>query len=83
MKKIFTILLIFSLLSTITFCEYDEYKDYKKYEDDNISTYLDNLTEEDIKILQDMFSKIIPNIQNILNDFKNLKTKGEKVIMKF
>ena len=80
MKKIFTILLIFSLLSTITFCEYDEYKDYKKYEDDNISTYLDNLTEEDIKILQDMFSKIIPNIQNILNDFKNPKTNGEKVI---
>jgi hypothetical protein len=27
-----------------------------------------------------MFSKILPNIQNILNDFKNPKTNGEKVI---
>ena len=74
MKKIFTIILIFSLLSIITFCNYDEYKEYYK------STVLDNLTEEDIKILQDMFSKILPNIQNILNDFKNPKTNGEKVI---
>ena len=80
MKKIFTIILIFSLLFTITFCNYDEYIEYENDEDDDESIVLVNLTEEDIKILQDMFSKILPNIQNILNDFKNPKTNGEKVI---
>ena len=85
MKKIFTIILIFSLLLTITFCNYDEYIEYEydengEDEDYDEWTILDDLTEEDIKILQDMFSKILPNIQNILNDFKNPKTNGEKVI---
>ena len=75
MKKIFAILLIFSLLSTLIFCQKEEYEEYE--EEDN---GLDNLTEEDIKKLQEMFSKIIPFFQKILNDYKDPKTDGEKFI---
>jgi hypothetical protein len=45
MKKIFTIILIFSLLLTITFCNYDEYIEYENDEDDkdyDESTILDD-----------------------------------------
>ena len=75
MKKIFAILLIFSLLSTLIFCQKEEYEEYEE-EDSG----LDNLTEEDIKKLQDLFSKIIPFFPKILNDYKDPKTDGEKFI---
>ena len=77
MKKIFAILLIFSLLSTLIFCEKEEYEEYEEEEE---NSGLDNLTEEDIKKLQEMFSKIIPFFQKILNDYKDPKTDGEKFI---
>ena len=76
MKKIFTFLLIFSLLSTLIFCQKEEYEEYEEEENSG----LDNLTEEDIKKLQDLFSKIIPFFPKILNDYKDPKTDGEKFI---
>jgi len=71
MKKIFAILLIFSLLSTFSYCKEDEFEDIDDF---------NNFTQEDIEKLKDMFSKLIPFIQKILNDFKNPKTEGEKFI---
>ena len=78
MKKIIPIILIFFILTTNIFCVNEEYEYYEEEEEENNG--FDNLTEEDIKKLQDMISKILPYLQSILNEFKNPKTNGEKFI---
>ena len=57
MKKIFVILLIFSL-STFIFCEDDNF-DFK------------DLSPEDIKILKNRVSEVLPILKELVNDLKN------------
>jgi len=68
MKKIILILLIFS---TFVFCKKDDLVG---------DGAINQLTKEDMEKLKDFVQKIILFIQNILNDYKDSKTEGEKLI---